>query len=86
MWWTKDSKAMWAPEYEGKALCSECGPPTYIDGSKTKFGKWHGRFPKRPAVGMLIDQNGNLCSQEQIDHNQLPHSYSIVGKVEGEEP
>lgn len=32
----------------GKALCSECTPATYADGSPTinKGGTWHSRFPK----------------------------------------
>jgi len=81
MWWSKDMD-IWPLEYVGKALCSECGPPTYRDGSKTDFGKWHGRFTKRPAAGMLIDQNKNLWSQDQIDAGMLPKSYKIIGKVD----
>jgi hypothetical protein len=31
----------------GKALCSECTPTHYLDGSPTKYGgKWHDKFPK----------------------------------------
>ena len=30
----------------GKALCSECAPTEWKDGSKTSWGKWHGKFPK----------------------------------------
>lgn len=30
----------------GKALCSECTPTEFEDGSKSDGGKWHGRFPK----------------------------------------
>lgn len=32
-----------------KALCSECMPDEFIDGTKTKGGKWHGKFPKKQA-------------------------------------
>ena len=35
-------------EYKGKALCSECAPKFYKDGTPTGFGKWHGHFPKEP--------------------------------------
>jgi hypothetical protein len=35
-------------EFKGKALCSECAPKRYINGEPTKYGKWHGRFPKEP--------------------------------------
>lgn len=30
----------------GKALCSECAPAQWADGSKTGMGKWHNHFPK----------------------------------------
>lgn len=53
--------------------CSEC-----------HTGEWHGRFPKRAAEGMLIDQNGGLWSQAQIDGGMLPTLYKIVGKVSNE--
>jgi hypothetical protein len=51
-------------------ICSECDT-----------GVWHGRFPKRSAEGMLIDQNGHLWSQGQIDGGVIPSHYKIVGKV-----
>lgn len=38
-------------EYKGKPLCSECAPAQYKDGTLTGFGKWHGRFPKKPYNG-----------------------------------
>jgi hypothetical protein len=53
-------------------VCSECDP--YI-------GKWHNRFPKRSAVGMLVDQSGNLWSKAQVDGGMLPAHYTIVGEV-----
>lgn len=54
------------------ALCSECDPA---------IGQWHGRFPKRSAAGMLVDQNGHLWSREAVDTGQLPQAYKIVGEV-----
>lgn len=64
----------WAAKFETEEgqkplLCSECDP---------SIGQWHGRFPKRSAIGMLIDQNGNLHSEGE----KLPPHYRIVGKVE----
>ena len=53
-------------------LCSECSD-----------GLWHDRFPKRSAEGMLIDQNGHLWSQQQVDGGGFPSHYRIVGKVGG---
>lgn len=78
---TRNMADIWPAEYVGKSLCSECGPPTYKDGTSSEYGKWHGRFEKRSANGMLIDQNGQLWSQGQIDAGYLPKHYSIVGKV-----
>jgi hypothetical protein len=36
----KDSKM------NGKALCSECTPVEFYDGSRAGIGKWHGKFRK----------------------------------------
>lgn len=49
-------------------LCPECDPET---------SKWHGIFEKRPADGMLVDQNGHLWSSDE----NLPPGYRIVWKV-----
>lgn len=36
-------------QYRGEALCSECAPTHFKDGTPTGFfGRWHGRFPKKP--------------------------------------
>lgn len=81
-YWSRDMD-IWPPEARGKKLCSECAPTTFSDGSPVMgAGKWHGRFPKRPAAGMLIDQDGYLWSQEQVDAGMLPRLYKIVGRVE----
>lgn len=66
----------WEAKYsteEGRKplLCSECDPA---------IGQWHRRFPKRSAVGMLIDQCGNLHYE---DEELSPH-FRIVGKVKTE--
>lgn len=47
-YWTRDWEDMWGgTPYLGKALCSACGPTEFKDGTKTGYGKWHGRFEKR---------------------------------------
>lgn len=53
-------------------LCSECDPD---------IGKWHGRFIKRSAEGMLVDNLGHLWSKQNIESNQLPQHLKIVGQV-----
>lgn len=64
--WGRDME-LFGPELQKKALCSECMPDTYSDGSKNEDGgKWHGRFPKRQPTaleiqeGKFINRKGNL--------------------------
>lgn len=45
LFWSKDLD-IWPETIRGKKLCSECAPAKFIDGSRTKFGKWHGQFEK----------------------------------------
>lgn len=80
-YWTKDESEFWRPEDTGKALCSECAPRAFVDGTPTEFGKWHGMFPKRSALGMLIDQDGFLWSKSQVEAGLLPEHFRIVGEV-----
>lgn len=49
-WWTRNSRNMWSKDNEGKALCSVCAPPKYVDGTRTEFGVWHDKFPRRRAT------------------------------------
>lgn len=46
-YWSRNSGC--APkEMEGLALCSECAPVFFKDGTKTEHnGKWHSKFPKK---------------------------------------
>lgn len=61
----------WGAQYEKREpQCSECAT-----------GSWHGQFPKRSAVGMLIDQDGHLWSKEQAESSYFPKHYRIVGEV-----
>lgn len=52
----------YAPDRQGKKLCSECGPPKYSDGTDTEFGQWHGEFSKRflPHAEFKTNRVGNL--------------------------
>lgn len=57
--------------YEGMALCSECGSPTYIDGGKTRLGKWHGKFAKEKAKDVLAkDPN---YKAELLNYHNMKH-------------
>lgn len=52
----------YAPEREGKRLCSTCGPALFRDGTKTKFGKWHKQFERvyLPLGMFCTNERGNL--------------------------
>ena len=77
-YWSR--KVDWPKEYHGK-LCSACGPSHYPDGTSTGLGTWHGKFPQKSANGMLMDQNGDLWSQGQVDAGLFPSHYSLSGRV-----
>ena len=51
-------------------LCSECAT-----------GEWHDAFPKKSAIGMLVDQNGFLWSEEEVKAGELPTHYKIVDVI-----
>lgn len=61
----------WQAE-KGAAVCSECDPA---------IGQWHGQFPKRSAVGMLVDQQGHLWRKEALEAGTIPNTCQIVGEV-----
>jgi hypothetical protein len=50
-YWTRNIGGPWfKPEHqedEGKAMCSKCAPAEFVDGGKTGYGKWHGKFPRK---------------------------------------
>ena len=52
----------------GAKLCSECS-----------MGKWHNHFPKKSAIGMLVDGEGYLHPAEKL--NVLPLYVEIIGKI-----
>jgi hypothetical protein len=66
-YWAKDWKNMVDPKYEGRALCSACGPTHFIDGTKVPRmqGKWHGQFERTfyPKGSMETDEFGNLVEK-----------------------
>lgn len=60
-YWGRNRKAdeqnsLWKDSsLNGKALCSECTPSEYRDGSKkTNGGIWHGKFPKVIATEEIV--------------------------------
>jgi len=65
----------WSRDKKVGALCSECDP---------KLAHWHGMFPKQPAAGLKLGNDGFLYSQELIDSGYLDfriknQGFKIVG-------
>src|SRR5574344_1756261 len=57
-YWMKDYDDMWDTDNLGLALCSECAPTHYKDGSETGFNHtWHGKFPKKQWDGKREVEN-----------------------------
>lgn len=58
-YWGRDQDYFGKPELRGKALCSECSPAVFGDGSvNTDGGRWHGRFEKRRATPEVLASAG----------------------------
>lgn len=68
----------YAPEREGMKLCSACGPALHAAGTPSKFGVWHGVFPRLflPKGQFITNQRGNLEHAEtgrtDIENFALP--------------
>jgi hypothetical protein len=45
-YWGRNHVNFKLSELSGKALCSECTPKEYSDGTKTDKGNWHNYFKK----------------------------------------
>lgn len=56
----------YAPEREGMMLCSACGPARHAGGTPTKYGTWHGQFPRwfLPLGQFITNGAGNLEHKE----------------------
>jgi len=55
LWWSRNM-SMWPPDVVGKALCSACAPKENSDGTATRYGKWHNRFPRKKATRADADR------------------------------
>lgn len=59
----------YAPEREGKKLCSACGPAHYKSGKPSEWGSWHGEFDRvfLPLGMFKTNQRGDLAHIETGD-------------------
>lgn len=51
-YWARSRLTFKDSSKNGKALCSECTPAEFSDGSSTRKGKWHNKFPKKQWDGI----------------------------------
>lgn len=60
-----DDNSYWFsdPKYQNKALCSECKPLTFEDGTPCGTGKWHGKFEKKKWEGQCSVVNRPYFNQ-----------------------
>lgn len=53
------SKAAGVSDGDEKALCVECAPTEFADGSRDEdAGKWHDLFPKVTATTDIVNERG----------------------------
>ncbi|MDA8485113.1 hypothetical protein NNO07_18765 [Pseudomonas resinovorans] len=73
----------YAPERQGKRLCSVCGPLKYRDGTSTGLGQWHGEFRRvfLPLGMFVTNQRGNLAHKDTGDENY--RAYAIEDPSHG---
>ena len=52
----------YAPDREGKLVCSACGPVKFAKGQPTKLGKWHDQFDRHylPKGQFETNNRGDL--------------------------
>lgn len=60
---------------DGMALCSECAPAEFSDGTKSRYGKWHGKFTKEMfdkdtcaydwKSFLNVDEKGNVVTTKK---------------------
>jgi len=54
-YWGRNHDRWKESKLNGKALCSQCAPAEYRDGSENKYGgKWHGKFPRVIATEEIL--------------------------------
>lgn len=57
-YWSRNRESWTDASLNRLALCSECTPKIFADGSKTGLGKWHGKFPKEIATKETVLEIG----------------------------
>lgn len=72
-WFVDDS-------YNGKALCSECCPKVYVDGSETGKGKWHNMFPKQHVYDYVQKRGWKLFKENCENVDVAKRFYKIKEK------
>lgn len=76
-WMTDLFDWSYAPDREGKKLCSACGPTHYKSGKPSEWGSWHGKFERvfLPLGMFKTGRRGGLAHIETGDVDY--HKYAI---------
>lgn len=56
-YWSRENGEFEEESKNKKALCSQCAPSEWKDGSSTKWGKWHNKFPRAKWDGKRTVMN-----------------------------
>ena len=69
----------YAPEREGKRLCSACGPVSYKTEGPTEYGKWHDQFERiyLPLGMFRTNERGNLSHIETGSEDFKAHAITV---------
>ena len=73
-YWGREFVKFMDEKMNGKALCSECIPSYFIDGTRAGKGVWHGRFPRvkfDPQVHKFEDYVNGEQIKKQIQRLAL---------------
>lgn len=68
-------------DYDGKKLCSACGPSKLLDGSKTEFGKWHEKFKRVFHFLGTVYTDKNGCARSKYTDEIV-----IISNTQDKEP
>jgi hypothetical protein len=81
-YWGKDSAYFEDKKLKGKALCSECSPDKFSDGSSNEDGgKWHGKFLK-VKWDRVLPMKCDKCDENRRIHFKTPRGKETYEECE----
>ena len=79
-WGRNHDKIWWKnSDLQGKALCSQCAPARYIDGSENGYGgKWHGKFERVIATEEILLERKDGTRELGFGRRQVDITQSTI--------